>query len=133
MKKTALRIEDLNHNSSRTDEIEVLQTIANTLKRSGTYLEQLFSPGLIHWVENQTADDACCDIEALKTGLEIKNLEADAAIRKMATELDSQYDTIQKLEWEVTVQERVIAAMKEKIFLAEHPEFDIERQITGRE
>jgi chromosome segregation ATPase len=52
----------LDSQTGKADEITVLQCIVALFQGSQTYLESLFSPELVTWVQQQIKDDLCADI-----------------------------------------------------------------------
>jgi hypothetical protein len=73
-KYSAVQIPTSSHNLSKAAELQVLRKLAEAMP-AGSYLQQLFSVGLLDWFNYQSSLDFCCDLHHFFDYEQTKRLE----------------------------------------------------------
>ena len=117
----AKQIEILNGQSSKDEEKAALQKMAQCAGQ-GSYLNSLFTPEFINWVEQQIRDDGCCDLYGTlqaayeETGRKMQEYAAlDAQVRNSRYVVEQKDHQIAGLQAE---RERLIQDNDERLRIA---------------
>jgi len=85
-KKFVIQRREFMQDAGKTEEIEALRMISVNLTGSGLYLESLFTPKFVQWVENKIKDDVMPDMLEWFSGNELEFLEMKARVKGLETE-----------------------------------------------